>query len=107
MQISRLKKIQDTVQAFVDGESQLANIADALDEPLNKIYSLFSSNELIDPYSKIEPWITYQDIINTILLFYAMKPYHAFMQTSFGPPTTDYRRKPRKVLLPTKPVLPP
>jgi len=95
MDISRLNHILKTCERFVNREAPLYEIADALEEPLNKLYPLFWANEIIDASSNPQPWVRYQDIINTILLFYAMRPYHSFMTTAFGPVATDYQRKRR------------
>lgn len=93
MDISRISDIRNYIEAFIEGEAQLFDIANILDEPLNKIHALFLYNNLIDGDSKPQPWVNYQDIVNTILLFYTLRLYHQFMTTTFGPVTTDYQRK--------------
>jgi len=95
MQISQIKLVQDVALALIDGKAAIYNLADALEEPLNKIHALLLNNEIIDGSGEIQPWVNYQDIVNTILLFYAMRPYHSFITTAFGPVATDYQRKRR------------
>ena len=97
MNISRIEQIRHICRLFADRACQLGDVADALDEPLMKVHDLFLNNGIIGHDGNLQDEVDAQAVIETILLFYALKPYHAFMTTRYGPPTTDYRRKPAKV----------
>jgi len=97
MYISRIEQIRHTCRLFAERTCQLADVADALDEPLMKIHDLFLNNGIIGHDGNLQDEVDAQAVIETILFFYALKPYHAFMTTSYGPVTTDYRRKRAKV----------
>jgi len=107
MRISRIKTILDACERFNNREIYLFQLADVLDEPSNKIHALLLHNDIIDYNGDPLPWVNYQDVVNTILMFYAIKPYHYFIETIYGPVSTDYRRKPQKIPKPTKPFTPP
>jgi len=93
MNISRISAILYGCQEFTDGNLNLWDLASLLEEPYDKIRDLFSNNDVIELGGSLNPEVTTQDVVNTILMFYSMKPYHHFMTTAYGPPTTDYRRK--------------
>lgn len=83
MNISGIQTILDICKWFVDGNAMLGDLADALDEPLGKLHTLLSSNGIIEINGDICPGIASQDLVNTILLYYAMRYYHGFVEVSW------------------------
>jgi len=92
MLISQIGKIQEKLQQYMIREVELYQVADAMEIPLNRLIALLSWNQIIDGDNRPHPWITYQDIINTITLYYAMKPTHEFRFTVYGDPLNGYAK---------------
>lgn len=92
MLISQIGKIQEKVQEYMYRKTDLYEIADAMEIPLDRLISLLSWNQITDGNNRPQPWINYQDIINTITLYYAMKPTHEFKFTVFGDPNDGYAK---------------
>ena len=83
MYLQQISKILETCKKFVDGDIALFELADALGEPLSKLHTLLTANDIIDFNSRVHPWINYQDLVNVICLYYAMASYKDFKLIGF------------------------
>lgn len=90
MLLSHLEVILNMIQRYHHDTAYLYELATALEMPLNKLEALLTWNNMIDGNNKPHPWINYQDIVNVITLYYAMKPTHEFKFTVFGDPDSGY-----------------
>jgi len=107
MNISRISAILYACQKFADQNLELWQLAALLEEPFDKLRALFSANNIIELGGALNPGITTQDVVNTILMFYALKPYHTFVETAFAPKRQDLKKKPKQVSEPIKKISPP
>lgn len=82
MNIQHLSTIIDLCHKLAYGQASTLDIAQALDEPPRIIRQLLTWNHVINIRGDIEKKITGQDVLNVIMLYYSMKPYHQFVETS-------------------------
>jgi len=90
MLISQIGGILDAIEKYHDEDISLFELAAALDMPVDKLQTFLSWNNVIDGNNRPQPWINYQDIVNLITLYFAMKPTHEFKFTVFGDKNDGY-----------------
>jgi len=84
MYVSQLGKIIKAVKQYAEGGCQLGEVALVLDMPLNQLQTLLALNDIISLGGCPLPSVDYQDILNVIMLYYALVPFNQFTLTVFG-----------------------
>lgn len=97
MNIAKIQTIFTTCRRFVDNEAELYELADALEEPLVKLQTLLIGNGIIELSGNVNPCITYQDLVNVILYYYASTSYHEFVEIAWVGRTAQSRRGAKRV----------
>lgn len=86
LSLASIADLQDMLRQFVEqGRVEAVRLATLLKEPSEKVVQLFYQSEITDCYGYLKDGIAYQDILNTLLLYYTLKPYYILFTTSYPP----------------------
>jgi len=85
MQLENIGKLVAAVDNWVDWEGSLLAVADALDEPLDRLRQLFLSCGVCDVADQVKPGVKSYQALAVITLYYAMRQRKSFSYRAYRP----------------------
>ena len=92
MLISQLQRIITCCQDIVDRRATLYKLAAELEMDYETLFHLLASSYYVTIAGEVTSGTTSQDILNVILLYFALKPGKKFLETAFKPPHRATRK---------------